>query len=598
CFGGSNGSINLTASGGTAPYTYLWTGPGVNASAEDQSGLSSGTYSVTVTDNKGCTFTLSNIQVTQPAAALSASESHVNVSCFGGSNGSINLTPSGGTAPYTYLWTGSGVNASVEDQSGLSSGTYSVTVTDNKGCTFTLSNIQVTQPAAGLSASETHVNVSCFGGSNGSINLTASGGTAPYTYLWTGSGVNASAEDQSGLAAGAYSVLITDANGCTSSANITLTEPTLLENAHTESDFNGYNIACNGGVNGSIDLSVSGGVAPYSYAWSGAGVNASAEDQSGLAAGAYSVLITDANGCTSSANITLTEPALLENAHTESDFNGYNIACNGGANGSIDLSVSGGVAPYSYAWSGAGVNASAEDQSGLAAGAYSVLITDANGCTSSANITLTEPTLLENAHTESDFNGYNLACNGGVNGSIDLSVSGGVAPYSYVWSGAGVNASAEDQSGLAAGAYSVLITDANGCTSSANITLTEPTLLENAHTESDFNGYNIACNGGANGSIALSVSGGVAPYSYAWSGAGVNASAEEQSGLAAGAYSVLITDANGCTSSANITLTEPTELVASKVEGSIACYGGSTSVNIIASGGTPPYTNAGSHTVS
>ncbi|MCG2612497.1 SprB repeat-containing protein, partial [Flavobacterium sp. SM15] len=128
-----------------------------------------------------------NVTVNSP---LSVSETHVNVSCSGGSNGSINITPTGGASPYTYLWTGTGVIASVEDQSGLSAGNYSVTVTDNKGCTFTLSGIQITQPAAALSASETHVNVSCFGGSNGSINLTASGGTTPYTYLWTGPGVN------------------------------------------------------------------------------------------------------------------------------------------------------------------------------------------------------------------------------------------------------------------------------------------------------------------------------------------------------------------------------------------------------------------------
>ncbi|WP_300564469.1 SprB repeat-containing protein, partial [Flavobacterium sp.] len=279
CFGGTNGAINLTPAGGTTPYTFNWGG---GITTEDRTGLAAGTYSVTITDNNGCTATVSGITVTQPAAAVSGTTVVTNTSCFGGTNGAINLTPTGGTSPYTFNW-GGGITT--EDRTGLAAGTYSVTITDNNGCTGTVSGITVTQPAA-VSGTTVVTNTSCFGGTNGAINLTPTGGTGPYTFNW-GGGITT--EDRTGLAAGTYSVTITDNNGCTGTVSgITVTQPAAAVSGSTVVT----NVSCFGGTNGTINLTPTGGTSPYTFNWGG---GITTEDRTGLAAGTYSVTITDNN---------------------------------------------------------------------------------------------------------------------------------------------------------------------------------------------------------------------------------------------------------------------------------------------------------------
>ena len=533
CNGGSDGSIDLTVTGGTTPYTYAWTGTGVIAANQDQTGLAAGTYNVTVTDAEGCT-SVESVTITEPTV-LETSTTQSNVSCNGGSDGSIDLTVTGGTTPYTYAWTGTGVIAANQDQTGLAAGTYNVTVTDAEGCT-SVESVTITEPAV-LETSTTQSNVSCNGGSDGSIDLTVTGGTTPYTYAWTGTGVIAANQDQTGLAAGTYNVTVTDAEGCTSVESVTITEPAVLETSTTQS-----NVSCNGGSDGSIDLTVTGGTTPYTYAWTGTGVIAANQDQTGLAAGTYNVTVTDAEGCTSVESVTITEPAVLETSTTQS-----NVSCNGGSDGSIDLTVTGGTTPYTYAWTGTGVIAANQDQTGLAAGTYNVTVTDAEGCTSVESVTITEPAVLETSTTQS-----NVSCNGGSDGSIDLTVTGGTTPYTYAWTGTGVIAANQDQTGLAAGTYNVTVTDAEGCTSVESVTITEPAVLETSTTQS-----NVSCNGGSDGSIDLTVTGGTTPYTYAWTGTGVIAANQDQTGLAAGTYNVTVTDAEGCTSVESVTITEP-----------------------------------------
>ncbi len=273
CNGANTGSIDLTVSGGTSPYTYSWTG---GVTTQDRSNLTAGTYTVTVTA-AGCTSTIS-ANITQPSA-LTLSTTQVNVSCNGGSNGSIDLTVTGGVSPYTYAWSN---NATTQDITGLVAGTYTVTVTDANSCTKTLS-ATITQPEA-LALSNTQVNVLCNGNSTGSIDLTVSGGTSPYTYAWSNS---ATTQDVSNLAAGTYTVTVTDANACTKTLSATITQPSALSLSKTQVD-----VLCNGNSTGSIDLTVSGGTSPYTYAWSN---SATTQDISGLVAGTYTVTVTDAN---------------------------------------------------------------------------------------------------------------------------------------------------------------------------------------------------------------------------------------------------------------------------------------------------------------
>jgi large repetitive protein len=214
CFGDATGGVNLTVTGGTAPYTYLWSN---GATTEDLTNVVAGTYNVTITDANGCTTTASGI-VTQPAAALAGTTTTTAVLCFGDATGGVNLTVTGGTAPYSYLWSN---GATTEDLTNVIAGTYNVTITDANGCTTTASGI-VTQPAAALAGTTTTTAVLCFGDATGGVNLTVTGGTAPYSYLWSN---GATTEDLTNVIAGTYNVTITDANGCTTTASGIVTQP-------------------------------------------------------------------------------------------------------------------------------------------------------------------------------------------------------------------------------------------------------------------------------------------------------------------------------------------------------------------------------------
>ncbi len=548
CFGQATGAVNLTVTGGTTPYTFLWSN---SATTEDISGLIAGIYSVTVTDNKGCTTAVS-ITITQPAAALATSSIITHVLCFGQNTGSVNLTVAGGTIPYTFLWSN---GATTEDISGLIAGTYSVTVTDANGCTATASAI-VTQPTSALSANATATNATC-GVANGSINLTVTGGTVPYTFLWSN---NATTEDISGLIAGTYSVTVTDANGC-----ITTTSATVSNTGGANVSVTGTtNVLCFGQNTGSINITVTGGIAPYTYLWSN---GATTEDISNLVAGIYSVTVTDAGSCTSTTSATITQPVQLASSAAA-----INATC-GAANGSINLTVTGGIIPYTFLWSN---NATTEDISGLVPGTYSVTVTDANGCTATASATVNNI-----AGPTASVTAINVLCFGQSTGSVNLTVTGGTAPFTFLWSNA---ATTEDISGLIAGTYTVTITDANGCTATASATITQPA----SALSSSATATNATC-GAANGSVDLTVTGGTTPYTFLWSNA---ATTEDISGLVAGTYSVTITDANGCTSTASATVNNsggPTVAVTNTTN--ILCFGQSTgSIDITVSSGTAPYT--------
>ncbi|TVZ51640.1 Ig-like domain-containing protein [Dokdonia sp. Hel_I_53] len=590
CKGESTGSIDLTVSGGTASYSYAWSGPsGFTSTDEDLVGLVAGTYSVTITDDNGCTIMISTIEIDEPSVALSAIANPTAVLCKGESTGSIDLTVSGGVPSYSYAWSGpSGFTSTDEDLVGLVAGTYSVTITDDNGCTITISTVEIDEPSVALSAIANPTAVLCKGESTGSIDLTVSGGTASYSYAWSGpSGFTSTDEDLVGLVAGTYSVTITDDNGCTIMiSTIEIDEPSVALSAIA----NPTAVLCKGESTGSIDLTVSGGVPSYSYAWSGpSGFTSIDEDLVGLVAGTYSVTITDDNGCTITiSTVEIDEPSVALSAIA----NPTAVLCKGESTGSIDLTVSGGVPSYSYAWSGpSGFTSTDEDLVGLVAGTYSVTITDDNGCSITINtVEIDEPSVALSAIA----NATAVLCKGESTGSIDLIVSGGTASYSYAWSGpSGFTSTDEDLVGLVAGTYSVTITDDNGCAITiSTIEIDEPSVGLTANA----NPTAVLCKGESTGSIDLTVSGGVPSYSYAWSGpSGFTSTDEDLVGLVAGTYSVTITDNNGCTITiSTVEIDEPSvALSAIANPTAVLCKGESTgSIDLTVSGGTASYSYA------
>jgi hypothetical protein len=533
CNGGNNGSATVSGSGGTLPYSYSWTGGQTTVTA---GGLSAGTYTVTITDAAGCTATVS-ATITQPTV-VSASAIVTNTLCYGNNTGAINLTPAGGTAPYTFLWSNT---ATSEDISGMAAGTYTVTITDANGCTTTLSQT-ITEPAALTAGITAFTDATGAGVCDGTATAAGSNGTPGYTYNWSGGQTGAGV---SGLCAGTYTVTVTDANGCTAVAIVTISEPNNINVVITAS----ANNSCFNSCNGTATASASGGVPPYSYLWDDGQTTAGA---SGLCAGTHTVTVSDFNGYTGTASVIITEPAVV----IASIAAQTNVSCNGGNNGSATVSVSGGTVPYSYIWTGGQSSVSA---TGLSAGSYTVTVTDANNCSETASVTITEPTALTATTTAG-----NVSCNGSSTGSVNLTASGGTLPYTFTWSN---SATSEDISGLAAGTYSVTVTDARGCTTTASATITEPALLTLSTSTIPAN-----C-GNADGSATVTASGGTTPYSYSWTGGQTTATA---SGLAAGLYTVTVTDAGGCIQFINATVSDQSGGSASiTASAGVLCNGGS-----------------------
>jgi len=563
CNGGT-GSATATASNGNAPYTYSWSpAGGTNAIA---TGLSGGSYTVTITDASGCLATAS-ATITQAPALNATAATISNIICNGGSTGSISANPIGGTSPYQYLWNPSAqTNATA---TGLSAGNYTVTITDAKGCTATASTT-ITQPPLLTASTTILANVSCNGGSNGSASILANGGTAPYQYLWNPTAQTSATA--TGLSAGTYTVTITDANGCTITTTTIITQPMQALSASTTIV---ANVSCNGGSNGSASVLANGGTSPYIYSWNpSAQTNATA---TGLNAGTYTVTVTDANGCTTTVSATITQPLQALSASTNVIAN---VSCNGGSNGSTSVLANGGTSPYVYLWiPSAQTNATA---TGLSAGNYTVTITDANGCTITTTAIITQPLQALSASTSVI---ANVSCNGGSNGNASVLPNGGTNPYVYLWNpSAQTNATA---TGLSAGNYTVTVTDTHGCTTTASATITQPLQALSASTTIV---ANVSCNGGSNGSTSVLASGGTSPYLYFWNpSAQTNAIA---TGLSAGTYTVTVTDAHGCTTTANATITQPLQALSASatIVTNVSCNGGSNgSASVLANGGTSPY---------
>ena len=553
CFGDSSGYANVFETGGTPPYNYLWSS-GENTSF--LTGLIPGNYSVKITDMNGCSST-SSITISQPAPLTINSLSITDVSCFGGSDGSASVSPSGGTSPFTYQWSPSGGTGSIAGN--LSKGNYTVTITDTNGCSATLP-LTINEPTAVVATVNTK-NTTCFNGTDGSATVTASGGMGPYTYLWNPG--NYTSSTVNGLNSGNYNLIVNDSRGCSDTATFTINQP--LELVISLSS----NTATCGNSNGSASVSVAGGTPGYYYFWSP--LNSNSDSIYNLPAGSYTITVEDSNGCT------VSEVATVSNAGaaTITLASVTPVSCNGNNDGSASVTLSGGAGPFKYLWLPSG--GTGPSASGLSAGTYTVQVSGKHKCVSVLSIDIPEPLPIQVIATITQ-----VSCFGLNDGKVSLNVSGGNGIYNYTWSSLIGNSPSANN--LPSGNYSVDVTDQKGCTGSSVVNVTEPALLSAVV----INPTHVTCFGGKNGSATVNVSGGTPPYSYYWSVPG-NTSASITN-LPAGNFSVTVTDAAGCKTLTGVIINQPSLLIAqtSSNPGTCNLPNGTAAVNI--SGGNTPYT--------
>jgi hypothetical protein len=573
---GATLSLSGSQSGGIAPYTYSWAGPGgftsaaQNPSIANVTAAAAGTYTLTVTDNGGCTNSMT-IAVALNSVVI-ASAVPTAASC-GSANGSIALTISGGITPYTFDW--SGAAPDVEDPTGLAAGNYTVTVTDNYGCSATAVASVGSTGGPTVTPVPTHTTCNL---PNGGVTLVVVGGASPYDFDWAhipGAG-NIQDLPAGTLAPGTYNVTVTDNLGCLGLASVAINPSAAPSVAVTTAT----NTTC-GLNNGTIDVTASG-TSGYMYDWAHIGGASNSEDLTGLAPGTYTVVVTDAGGCQTSTQATITPstgPMALATP--------VNALC-GLPNGSINLTISGGAAPVVFDWNydGIGDNNDPEDPTGLGAGTYAVTATDALGCTVTTTATVGDspPITLSTTTT----NASSCLAN---NGTVNLTVTGGNVPFVFDWNNDGhapPDYDTEDLNNLAPGTYVVTVTDEDGCTATTSISIGLSSGATVTATVTD------PANCTQTGSVDLEVTGGASPYTYNWSNLPGASDPQDQSGLAAGTYQVTVTEANTCTTVQSISIRDIREPVLSVQVTQPACgmSDGAIDLTIIPGDGAAPFTIA------
>jgi hypothetical protein len=430
CNGANSGSLTAAPGGGNGVYSFLWNNTESTATI---SNLDGGAYTVTVTDGQGCTASITTT-VLEPNV-LDANLSATAQTANGTSDGTASANPSGGTPGYTYLWDNSATTTTI---SGLLPGFYTVTVTDNNGCSD-VKTVNVSAYNCSVSGVVEATNINCYGQNNGTASVSIVGGTAPFNYNWSNSQTT---EIISNLTPGDYTVTVIDAANCPLVVNFSITEPDTLRVNGVSTESSGPN-----SNNGTASANPTGGAGAYTYLWDNTETTATI---SGLAGGSYTVTVTDAKGCSAIETIIVG----VGNCSLVTDFLVINPSCSGQASGEATVALTGGTGPFGYLWSSGGTEIT-EDS--LSAGTYFLTITDVNNCQIVDTISLTEPTLL----TLSSGTVANTTCITEPGGSATVIPDGGSGSYNINWSNSQTGPTAIN---LVAGTYTATATDENGCT--------------------------------------------------------------------------------------------------------------------------------------
>ena len=601
CFGDDNGFVELNVTGGTTfpnnLYEFSIDGLIQTQWSSNYSGLSSGSYYISVNDQNGCVDTVL-FSVSTPSD-INISLSELPVSCYGGNDGEIYSVTSGGVAPYSYNWN----NGDTQDTlTNLSSNLYSLYVYDTNGC-YDTASIFVTEPDFPLNLQLNSINETCIG-EDGMAFVNAQGGTGPYLYHWSldplgdsviydfNGSINASIYSNNliDVYSRIYYVTVTDSKGCVQVDSIFVgqdSSPEIFLQGTVDLD-------CFGDSDGQISVFATGGTPLYEYSVSGGNYQAT-QVFTGLTAGNYTVTVRDSLGCTDNITATIIEPTFIQ----VDSFVVVDVSCFGGSDGSVLAYVAGGTinsnSEYQYNWYNSNGNLYPNNLSGLSnyltdvqEGFYSIQIIDDNGCTGGGQVYVAEALeLVINSSVTSNYNNNDISCFGYNDGSASASAFGGTPPYVFNWNGVNPDS-------LFSGTYNISVIDANGCQSNTSVTITEPPSI----VSGIINVSHITCEGWSNGQATVDVIGGAfgtGGYTYSWTDSIGNVLALTQTAynLSAGTYNVLVTDPSGCQTSSIVEINDDNILDVNITGLNVSCFGfgdGEAIANI--NGGQPPYTNS------
>lgn len=560
CPGDCDGEVSVSYICAQPDCVTAWfdaNGNDLGVSANTLSGLCAGLYFVQVTNGIGC-ITIDTAFVTEPDP-IAANLSTTIASCAGDCDGTATVGPSGGQPDYDIVWSPGGETTT--QITGLCAGQYSVTITDQAGCSIT-QDVLILEPLP-LSITGVIVPITCNGACDGAITASVSGGTQQYSYAWTPAPPGDPTQPTIiGLCAGNWTVAVTDANGCVASETFTLTDPPLLEAQITTTD----NL-CFGDCQGMANASITGGTGSYAIVWrdaNGAVIAQDVFDVNGLCAGNYELQVTDDNGCVLIAPFSITQGNAID-----ANLLWTNETCFGPCDGTASITPSGGAGSFSIAWfdaSGTLIASDVTDLSGLCAGTNTVVITDALGCDTTYTFTILPYQDIADNATVND-----VLCNGACDGSIIIVATGGIGNLTYFWSPVPGNGQGNAvATGLCPNTYTLTITDGAGCNATFSYTITEPSALSVVVDQVT----DASCATASDGAIDVTTSGGMLQYSFAWSGPNnFTAQSEDIASIAPGSYTLTVTDDNGCTVSITVDVDALATVVADAGTDIIECSG-------------------------
>jgi hypothetical protein len=563
---GGNGNLTFSASGGTGTVNFTVNG----VAATSPSIQPAGNYTITATDQNGCTTT-TQLTIGEPNALTWLTTTSTSVNCNGGTDGTITSQATGGTGTISYTLQPTNQTNTTGSYSNLSANTYTITATDQNGCTTT-TQIPVTEPSPLQITNIATTNPTCVPGNDGSLTISATGGTTNYQYSINGGALQTS-NAFNNLGSGVYTIQVTDANGCTTNSTQNISAP----NAPTFTTSTFTDVSCNGGTDGTITVQTTGGTNPINYNLQPTNQTNLSGSFTNLVANTYTVTATDLNGCSVQTQLTIGEPSILSWTSAIST----DITCNGVSDGTITSQATGGTGAISYTLQPTNQTNTTGSYSNLSANTYTITATDQNGCTTTTQLTIGEPNALTWLTTTST----SINCNGGTDGTITSQATGGTGTISYTLQPTNQTNTTGSYSNLSANTYTITATDQNGCTTTTQIPVTEPSPLQITNIATT----NPTCVPGNDGSLTISATGGTTNYQYSINGGALQTS-NAFNNLGSGVYTIQVTDANGCTTNSTQNISAPNApTFTTSTFTDVSCNGGTDgTITVQTTGGTNP----------